>query len=417
MTAKPILPRMSTLIVTLPPEPSDPAALYDYVLSADGSTVGEQSRAPLALLPLVGSTGEVVALVAARHLSWHQVQLPKGTLGRRFYQEGSATRVRAVLDGLLEDRLLDETSQLHFALEPQPQADAPVWVAVCDRAWLQAGLQALEQAGLPASRIVPEFAPDRAPDALYVLGEPDDAQLVVTAPGGVAVWPLSAASVALLNWPETADLVAEPAVAALAEQLFKRNVTLQQGAPRRLQALQSSWDLAQFDFVNSSRARNWKRLSAAMNSLLRAPRWRAARLALLALLAVNLVGLNAWAWKEKSLLNAQRAAIRDLLTGTFPQVRVVVDAPFQMAREVAALQQASGAPSGRDLETILSAFGALAPVSKAPDAIEFVTGEVRLKGLQLKPEDAAALSFKLKPQGYAASAEGDSLVLKQVSLP
>jgi general secretion pathway protein L len=408
---------MTTLIVTLPAQPADPSALYDYVLSSDGSTVGEQSSTPLALLPLPGGAGEVVALVGARYLSWHQVQLPKGTLGRRFYQEASSARVRAVLEGLLEERLLDETSQLHFAIEPTPRAEAPVWVAVCERAWLQAALQALEQAGRPVSRIVPEFAPDMAADMLYVTGEPDDAQLVFAARGGVAVWPLSAASVALLNWPEAAVVVAEPAVAALAEQLFKRNISLQQAAQRRVQASQSAWDLAQFEFVNSSRARTWKRLSESLASLLHAPRWRAARFAVLALLAVNLIGLNAWAWKEQAVVKAQRAAINEVLTRTFPQVRVVVDAPIQMAREVAALQQASGAPSGRDLETLLGAFGAVAPVGTIPAAIEFVSGELRLKGLSLPPEALAAVTFKLRPQGYAASAEGDSLVLKQVAGP
>jgi general secretion pathway protein L len=417
MTAKPTLPRMTTLIVTLPAQPADPSALYDYVLTPDGATVGEQSSAPLALLPLPGGAGEVVALVGARFLSWHQVLLPKGTLGRRFYQEASSVRVRAVLEGLLEERLLDETAQLHFAIEPTPRVEAPVWVAVCDRAWLQAALQVLEQAGRPVSRIVPEFVPDSPADVLYAIGEPDAAQMVFTGRGGVAVWPLSAASVALLDWPESAAVVAEPAVAALTEQLFKRNISLQQAAQRRLQACQSAWDLAQFEFLNSSRARTWKRLSESLASLLRAPRWRPARFALLALLAINLVGLNAWAWKEQAVVQAQRSAINEVLTGTFPQVRVVVDAPIQMAREVATLQQASGAPSGRDLETMLGAFGVVAPAGTVPGAIEFAAGELRLKGLALPPDEVTALDFKLRPQGYRATAEGDSLVLKQGAAP
>ena len=115
---------MTILIVTLPAEPADAAAVYDYVLSADGSTLTEQSRAGLALLPQLGSTDEVVALVSADKLSWHQVQLPKGSLGRRFTSDGGAPRLRAVLEGLLEDQLLDETAQLHFAIEPKPDADA-----------------------------------------------------------------------------------------------------------------------------------------------------------------------------------------------------------------------------------------------------------------------------------------------------
>lgn len=417
MTATPILSRMITLIVTLPQVPADAATLYDYVLTPDGSTVGEQSRAPVALLPAVGNTGEVVAVVPARHLSWHSVQLPPGTLGRRFFQESGTLRLRAVLEGLLEDRLLDEPEQLHFALEPKPGADAPLWVAVCDRAWLRAALHALELGGRPVSRIVPEFAPDSLTDTLYVLGEADDAHMVFNARGRVAAWPVSATSVALLNWPETSGVVAEPAVAALAEQLFKRSVTLQHRAQRRLQDLQSPWDLAQFDLVNSSRARTWKRWSEAMANLLRAPRWRAARLALLALVVVNLAGLNAWAWREQTLIKAERLAIREVLTTAFPSVRVVVDAPIQMAREVIALQQASGVASGRDMEAMLGAFGAAAPGSIGPDAIEFAAGELRMKGLKLSSQEVSTIAFKLKPQGYGATTVGDSLVIKQVSAP
>lgn len=407
---------MTTLIVTLPQDPGTATTLYDYVLSPDGSSVGEQSRAVLALLPQVGKTGaEVVAVVAASKLSWHQVQLPKGTLGRRFFQEGGDSRLRAVLDGLLEDRVLDDIEQLHFALEPQATTDAPVWVAVCERAWLRAAVQALEQAGFELSRIVPDFAPDASTDTLHVLGEPDAAKMVFVEAGGVAVWPLSAASVTLLDWPQERAILAEPAVVALAEQLFKRTVSLQPGAQRLLQALQSPWDLAQFDLVNSNRARTWKRWATAGASLLQAPRWRAARFALLALLLINLAGLNAWAWKQQAAIRAQKLAINQVLTSTFPKVRVVLDAPIQMAKEVAILQQASGAPSGRDLESMLGSFAVLSPAAAVPASIEYVPGELRMKGLNLKAGDLAALSFKLKSQGYLASAEGDSVVIKQVA--
>ncbi len=408
---------MTILIVTLPAEPADAAAVYDYVLTADGSALTEQSRAPLALLPQLGSTDEVVALVTADKLSWHQVQLPKGSLGRRFGSDAGLPRLRAVLEGLLEDQLLDETAQLHFAIEPKPDADKPVWVAVCDRTWLRTALQALEQSGRAVSRIVPEFAPDSLGDELCVLGEPEHASLVFSRAGGVAVWPLSKASVALLDWPATQPLVAEPAVAALAEQLFARTVTLEQAGQRRLQALRSAWDLAQFEMANSSGARTRKRLSELVGNLLRAPRWRAARFSFLALLLVNLVGLNAWAWREQSALRTQRGAVNDILTRTFPQVRVVVDPLVQMSKEVAALQQASGSVSARDMEVMMGAFAALVPLNTAPSALEFSAGELRLKGLKIKPDELNAISFKLKPQAYAASAEGDAVLIKQIAAP
>ena len=51
------------------------------------------------------------------------------------------------------------------------------------------------------------------------------------------------------------------------------------------------------------------------------------------LLLVNLAGLNLLAWRTGQALAAQRQAQQVLLTDTFPQVKVVVDAPVQMARE------------------------------------------------------------------------------------
>lgn len=411
---------MTTLIITLPAHPGDAAAALDYVLTADASTVAQASSAPLTLLPRPGQTAqggtvhEVVALVPAQHLSWHQVQLPKGTLTKRFLQDGSAPRLRAVLEGLLEDRLLDEPTQLHFALAPQPNTDAPLWVAVCDRTWLRAALQMLEQMGLAPSRVVPEFAPGERADTLFVVGDTTAPQVVCTARGAVTVWPLSVATVALLNWPPEQPLLAAPAVVALAEQSFKRTATLQQTALSHVQALQTAWDLAQFDLVNSSRARSFKRGAAAARSFWQAPRWRAARLALLALLAINLAGLNAWAWKEQAALQARQTAIKQVLTTTFPQVQVVVDAPVQMARAVAALQQANGAPTGRDLESLLASFGTLAPVDYVPSAIEFMSNELRLTGL---PEDFDDLAFKLKAQGYSARRESDKLVIAQEVAP
>lgn len=406
---------MSILIVTLVAAPAAPATLYDYVLTPDGSTLGESSSAPLALLPLVGNSGEVVALVPAQHLSWHQVTLPKGALKRSVFREADALRLRAVLEGLLEDRLLDDTAQLHFAMEAAPRAEGPVWVAVCERAWLRAALQALEQSGHPVSRIVPEFAPDIAADELVVIGDPDQGQLVFASQGTVVAWPLTPASVALLNWPEQNRIVAEPAVAALAEQLFQRTVTLQQAPQRRLLAIQSSWDLAQFDLVNSSRARNLKRWSTVFASLLRAPHWRPARLVLALLLVVNLAGLNAWAWKEQAVHRAQRQAIRDTLTTTFPKVQVVVNAPLQMAREVAILQQASGIASGADLETLLGVFAAATPPGTQTAALDYSAGELRLKGVKLTPEQIAPVSLQLKGQGYGLTAQGDSLVIRPES--
>lgn len=416
---------MTTLIITLPLGSPDAAAQFDYLLSTDGASVSAQGHVPLALLP--AAHDQVVALVPAQALSWHQVTLPAGSVPRVMSGERASTRLRAILDGVLEDQLLDDPAQLHLALQPQVTAQSLVWVAACDRAWLKAALSALAEAGHAVDRVVPEFTPQALADTVVVTGDADHPRVAGlqrvpvleggvpsgrAASGGLLVCELSAPALQWLgDTPAQAatqtlpQVLAEPAVAALAEAWFKRPVSLQQRAERLLQAAQSPWDLAQFDLAHASRDRRWASVIQAVASFLRAPEWRMARVALVLGVFVNLFGLNAWALREQALLNAKRETARNVLLETFPKVPVVVDAPLQMAREVAALQRASGAAAGTDMERMLDSFSAAAPAGYALTAIEFVSNELRLKGPAVA--DAAAVTVKLKDAGLRAIAQGD----------
>ena len=408
---------MTSLIISLPTASADASAQYDYVLSADGSASASHASVPLALLPAARQT-EVVVLLPMSALSWHQVQLPKGSLARGLMAERGASRLRAILDGLLEERLLDDPAALHLALQPQPVAEAPVWVAACDKAWLGGHLQALAQAGLAVSRIVPEFTPEALAHTLYVLG---DEQRPMLLGANLVQCPLSAAAVAWLgDAPAQADppeVVAEPAVAALAESLFKRPVTLLQRPERLLQAAQTPWDLAQFELVYANRDRAWAQLALAAESLLRSPQWRAARLALVALVLVNLVGLNAWAWREHAALQAKRQAVRAVLTQTFPKIPVVVNAPLQMAREVATLQRASGAASDADLEAMLSMLGAVLPATQTLTALDYAAQELRAKAPAASDAEQARVTLALRQQGLAAAWDGAQWVVRAGATP
>ena len=411
---------MTILIVTLPRALPTAATLCEGVLSHDGRTVQQAVHAPVALLPTPGGT-EIVALVPAWRLSWHRLSLPKGILKGGLFQESSTARLKAALDGLLEESLLDDTAQLHLALEPQPSADEPVWVAACDRLWLHAWLAALAQAGRPVARIVPELAPPSggtdAAASLHVTGTPDQPQLMLAGAGGVTLLPLSVATAALVAWPEDRPVLAEPGVTALAEHFFNRPATVQTAPERWLAAAQSGWDLAQFDLLYTRGTRIRKRLTGMTSALFRAPRWRAARWAALVLVASNLVGLQAWAWKEQSTLATKRAAIQGTLTSTFPDVRVVVNAPVQMARALTDLQRRNGTASPADLETMLGQLQAAAPEAPVPSAIEFAGEELRLKGLDTAAPSLAGISARLQAQGYSARTEADSLVIRPERLP
>lgn len=423
---------MSTLILFLPSARPGPATEYSYTLTADGHTALRHATSPAALLPEpTRPGGEVVAVVPARALSWQRVQLPPGLpLGA-----GQQTpRLRSVLEGLLEDRVLDDAAQLHFAIEPGAHAGAPVWVAVCDRAWLREHLQALEAAGRRVARVVPEFAPGPTPSGrpeLCALGTPEDACVVLTGQGadyGVAVLPLSSMAMALARagtvagtGPDDEDAAplvrAEPAVAALAEQTLGQHATLHTASQRALEAARGDWDLAQFELASTGRTRALRKAGSVASALLHAPQWRAARWGAVLLVVAHLVGLNAWAWKERQTLAAKQTTVRTLLTQTFPKVQVVVDAPLQMERELAQLRQAAGSVSPRDLEPLLAAAGTALPAGRQPTTIEYSPGELRLRGVALAPDEEPALSARLQAAGYRAQLDDGSLLLRAEGTP
>ena len=416
---------MSTLLLHLPLLRAGTETEYRYTLSADGHSASGQGSARAALLPAAGrGAGEMVAVVPVRALSWQRVQLPQGV-------GSQSPRLRAVLDGLLEERLLDDTAQLHFALQPGARAGSLVWVAICDRAWLRESLQALEAAGRPVARVVPEFAPGPTASGqpeLFVQGTPDDPQLVITGYGadqGVAVLPLSGAALALGQSgtasadPEAASappVHAEPAVATLAEQALQRPVQLQTASERALQAAASAWDLAQFDLANSGRTRALRKAGTLAGALLRAPQWRAARWGALLLVLAHLVGLNAWAWQERQTLAAKQAGVRNALTQTFTQVQVVVDAPVQMERELVLLRQSAGSMSASDLEPLMAAAAQALPAPWQASAIDYAAGELRLRGPALAAEEEAQARQTLAASGYQLRSDSGALVLRAAPL-
>lgn len=406
---------MSTLIITLPLTPGDASTRYSHALSPDGQSVAASAVATAATLPDAGrGVDETVVIVPVAALSWQRVELPQG-IGP------GSPRLRAVLQSLLEDRLLDDPDTLHLALEPGARAGQAAWVAVCERAWLSQHLHTLEAAGHPASRIVPEFAPHAGELRVQVLGESESsAQMVLSGDGvvgGVARLPLHAdtlgTALGAAGLPDNAEVLAEPAIAALTEQLLHCKVRLQQAAQRHVQSTQTPWDLAQFDLASTGRIRLVKRLAGAAREFGRAPAWRAARWGLVLLALAHLVGLNAWAWQESARWQAKRELITRTLTQTFPGVKVVVDAPVQMAREVALLRQATGAPSNRDLEAMLSAAGNALPAGRSANALDYTAGELHLKGLNLSSAELNELSERLRPMGYSARSEGSNSLLIQ----
>ena len=399
---------MSILILALPLSKPTAATEFEFVVSSEARPLMDHGTAPLALLPAADS---VVLVAPARAVSWHRVRLPPVAAGR----------IRATLGGLLEEHLLDDPAQCGFALVPGRAASGEALVAAFDKAWIQAALELFEQAQRPASRVVPAFAPD-GPDMqsvqLHVTGSAEDASLVVVDAMGVTCLPLASAQAAFADKiiPQGVDAVfAEPAVAGLAEQVLGRPVTVKPATQRLLQASRCEWDLAQFDLSISGGSRLARRWQEQARQLLFASTWRPVRWGLVSLALVQLIGINAWAWKLDSVVRDKQQRVNTLLTQTFAGVRTVVDAPLQMQREVALLRQKSGGVTADDLEAMLAALGAAMPAGAAPVAIDFAPGELVVRGLELAGPQRDLLQGKLRNQGYQVRTDNDRLVVRQQS--
>jgi general secretion pathway protein L len=401
---------MSVLVIQIPPRArlatraagdaaTGPkvAAEFDYVLSNDGQAVTGSGRCAPALLPRADSW---VAVLADADVSWHRVVVPKAP----------PARLRAALSGLMEEGLLDDDDALHFALEPQAAAGQPAWVAVLNKPWLRATLSELEGAGPVIERVVPASAPgapgsghffgDGHPDAapMLALVHADGAACVST--GGTLARTLVPASVGSgVRWSAT------PAAAVAAERWLGAPVAVVGDAERALQSVRTLWNLRQFDLA--PRHRGTRALREAVRRF-RSPDWRPVRFGLVALVAVQLLGLNVWAWRQQQAIDAKRAAMTDLLRSSHPGVRAVIDPPLQMQRETEALRAAAGRAGGGDLEVLLGAAAAAWPDAQGPvQALRFEPGRLTLAAPGWGESQLAQFRERLRPAGFVVElAEG-----------
>lgn len=378
-----------------------------YVLSADGLAVTAQGECAPSLLPRADS---IVVALADSDLSWQRLTLPKAP----------PAKLRAALAGMLEDALLDDAEQLHFAVAPGAKAGEPAWIAVVAKPWLQAELAALARANVIVDRIVPLSWPGEAPVGHF--SDDEDAlaggtlRLAWSHADGVACLRVQGGLTRELLGEALAGaarLTATPAAVADAEQWLDAQIEVMSNAERALAALRSPWNLSQFDLARRSRG-----VLALRDALrrLRGPDWRPLRWGIAALAATQLVGLNAWAWHLKSSLADRRAEQVALLQTTFPQVRAVLDAPVQMRREVAQLRAAAGKPDEADLEALLSAAASAWPPSMAAvDQLRYEPGRLSLSAANWSAQQIDQFRAQLQPQGLRVEFADGRLVLSRAA--
>lgn len=388
-----------------------PATEWCWAQTGDGQRTGAHGLATAAALP---PDTETVLLVPPHLLSWHWVAVPKV----------AASRLRAVLDGLLEDRLLDDTGQMHFALAPGAKPGDSLWVAALRSDWLRAALNALAASGHRVARVAPLLWPQAEPSQ-RAFERAGQTWLAAAGPLGVvcARWQAdtpSAAWQALLHSvaegaPDAAPVcLSEPACAAHAEAALQHPPDVANTAEHLLRSAQGPWDLAQFEFSQSAQARRGHWLRDTARALWHAPAWRPARWGLAVLLLLQVAALNITAWRSQQALAAKQAQIRQTLTQTFPQITLVLDAPVQMRRAVEGLRQVNGEASPRDLEVLLQALATAAPQW---DRLDHGPGQATLTGFRAAADAGRDWQEPLAAAGWSAQLAGEPPVLTLKARP
>jgi general secretion pathway protein L len=407
---------MSILVVLLPPRTrasaaadGDAAAEYAYLLSADGLSVARQGRTTPALLPKADT---VVAWVGPTDVSWHRITLPRAP----------AARLRAALVGMLEEQLLDDEQAVHLAVAPQASAGSATWVAATHKRWLMQHLEQLEKAGAFVERVVPALWPDDPPTGHFFAasdaadGSSAQTWLAYSDANGVRCARMAGTWVrdqltALAR--QGARWSAAPAVAAQAERWLGVPVAVRSDADHALQAVRSLWNLRQFDLAARARGsrwlrENWKRLWS--------PAWRPARIGVLALALLHIVGINLWALHQRSEIDRRKTAMVTLLKAAHPQVGTIVDAPVQMRRATDNLRAAAGRVGDADLEAALAAATQAWPDGQAPvQSLRFEQGNLTLVVSSWSGDQVERFRARLRSAGWNVQSTEGRLVLSRSS--
>lgn len=405
---------MSVLVVQLPPRPrlraqghpaTVPVEELAFALSADGLTLQREGRAAVSLLPKAAT---VVVVLAETDVSWHRVTSPKAP----------ASRMRAALAGMLEDALLEELDDTHFALPAQVTPGESAWIAVTARRWLAGELAALDKAGLHVDRVAPSVWPDEPAsghfhEAFPIEGSASPPALTWSTPDGVSTMPLQGGwARALLPQPlpQGTHFTATASVAAPAERWLGHPVEVATRSERLLAAARSSWNLRQFDLAPKNRGtaqlrEAWRRVMS--------PPWRPARVGVIGLLAVQLVGLNAWAWNQRLQIRNKRAALVNVLREAHPQVQAVLDAPTQMRRETELLRTAAGRAGDTDLEILMQAAASAWPEQRPVQNLRFENGGLTLAAAGWNEPELVQFRETLRPSGWQVESADGRLTIRR----
>lgn len=357
-----------------------------FALAGDGGNLLQQGAAPLASLgDLVASARRVVLLLSAADVTLLRVKMPPL----------SPSKLQQALPNLVEEQILGDPADCVLAASPLQDHDGQRAVAVAQRAWLAAIVQALLAQGargvaaLPAQLCLP-LAPGGAAAAI----EADEVGLQLTlrtAPGEGLGLSTDAHPLAALQTlrafageaPLTVYMAAEllPLYQPLLGQVPGITLEAEHWAHWIAAAKSAGIDLAPALGSAGASARRWRRW-----------RWPLRLAALLVL--VNIAGLNVEWLGLKRDADLVRASISQTFRSLYPKEPLTAFPLEQMRRHLASIKADSGGEVAPDEFTALCAgFG---------EAMNVLPRKALVASIDYREH---ALFVKLKPDSIDGAAQ------------
>lgn len=357
------------LRIFLPPaERPDAATTFRWMLRDARGSILREGSSPLADIP---RANDVEAVLPSQRVLFARLKLPRV----------SQKTIRELLPYAVEDRLLADPGHIH-AVAGRTLASGETLVAVVDREWLGAMLDALARSRLRPARAWPESA--------LLAGGRDDWNLVWGPRRGILVDDDGVSATFDHDGSGALPLALRLALdeaAARGEKPATIRVHTEDGAT--LPELARWSGEAGVTFARGSR---WEELAREephpgcidlmqgefalrRTPALRLPRAAVVLAALIGLAQIGFVALDAWRLeRERSRLEAEREA---LFRASFPEAKVVVDPDLQMKRDLIELKRTRGI-AGAD--GFLSALAKAASETPGPvKAIDYADGKVTLR--------------------------------------
>ncbi len=400
---------MSTLALLLPERPrlagaesQPPAASFNWLLLGDDGSLQAEGQDLPAALP---KSDQLVLLLPEHGVSWHRTTLPRA----------SSKRWRAALVGLLEEQLLEDPEQLQLAIDEQAVGGETSWVAATPKAPLLDALARIEGAQRMVDRILPRSWPTGQPQGHFFNDEAGvhlrwaDADGVSSLPlkGGFARARFPASAVQSSEWTASA------AALEAAEHWLGTRVAVISAAEHAKRALASPWNLRQFELAPRLHGLRWLRQIGhqAMHR-----QWRAARRGLVLLLGLGLIGINALAWQQRTLLAERQNALRSTLKGSFPRVGYVQEPLLQMQRELNLLRAQTGELGDQDLEALVAALSVAWPEARGPiQALNYEPGQLSLPRSGWSEEQIEQVRSQLASERWQLTQDQGRLLIKRMT--